>query len=326
MKRLLPFLLLAVSVAHAQDVHVRVSKAEHSTPESTTVFPTIQMAMDHAPQPGPGGRLYVEIAPGTYNERVMITANRPRTTFIGDSGNPSNVVIAAAQNVKSADGTFFTESVDVESPEFEADGVTFSNTAGKTGQAVAIAVRSDKAIFKHCRFLGYQDTVFADYGRQYYLDSYITGGVDFMFGNAAAVFDGSEIHEQTPGFLTAQSRTAPDQATGYVIYRSRVTHEELSGHTFFLGRPWRAYARVVVMQTELPSALNPQGWSAWRRSDPTPTAFYAEYANTGPGADTGQRVAWSHQLTAHEAKQFLPEHFLRGKDKWNPVAAAAKLP
>ena len=132
-------------------------------------------------------------------------------------------MITNSLNAKQAGGTFFTETVEINGAGFEADNITFENTAGNTGQAVAAAVRADRAIFKHCRFLGHQDTLFADYGRQYYVDSYIEGGVDFIFGNATAVFDHSEIHANGPGYLTAQSRTSPEQTTGYVIVDSKVT-------------------------------------------------------------------------------------------------------
>jgi pectinesterase len=319
-------IFLFVWVAHAQDVHVYVSPTNNAGDASIDHFATIQRAMDHAPQPGPQGRLYVHIAPGIYSERVIVTANRPRTTFLGDRNDPSQVVITAAQNAKSAGGTFFSETVDIEAPAFQADGVTFANTAGATGQAVAIAVRSDKAIFKHCRFLGYQDTLFADAGRQYYTDSYITGGVDFIFGNAAAVFDRVEIHEQTPGYLTAQSRTGPNETTGYVIANSTVTSEELDGKTFYLGRPWRDYARVVVLKTDLPAQLSLKGWSAWRKNKTPAQAFFAEYKNAGPGAASAMREPWVHQLSEQEAKQFDPQEFLHGTDGWNPLVEAAKLP
>ena len=94
-------------MAEAQDVHVRVSPESKGTTASGNDYPTIQMALDHAPQPGPGGRLYLEIAPGIYHERVMVTENRPRTTFEGIGKGPADVVITAAQNAKSAGGTFF---------------------------------------------------------------------------------------------------------------------------------------------------------------------------------------------------------------------------
>jgi pectinesterase len=310
----------------AQDVQVRVAPNGADAGDGVGPFATIQYAMDHAPQPGPGGRLYVHLADGVYAERVMVTANRPRTTLLGDPANPAAVMITASQNAKSAGGTFFSETVDVEAPEFEADGITFANGAGATGQAVAIAVRSDKAVFKHCRFVGDQDTLFADFGRQYYTESSIAGGVDFIFGNAAAVFDHVEIHEQRAGYLTAQSRTSPNQATGYVITDSAVTSEDLGGKNFYLGRPWRAYSRVIVMRTRLPGELSSQGWSPWRAGERPAQAFYAEFKNTGAGATAGQRAPWSRQLSEQEAAEFAPQRFLRGGDGWDPVAEAAKLP
>jgi pectinesterase len=322
----LPILALMAGVALAQDVHVHVAPGNQNSPDNSLSFATVQYAMDHAPQPGPGGRLFVHIAHGNYAERVMVTENRPRTTFLGDPQDPAQVVITASQNARTAGGTYFSATVHVQAPEFEADGVTFANTAGNTGQAVAIAVRSDKAVFKHCRFLGDQDTLFADFGRQYYTESYITGGVDFIFGNAAAVFDKVEIHEQRAAYLTAQSRTSADQSTGYVITNSKVTSENLDGKNFHLGRPWRPFARVIVMNTFLPAELAPQGWSPWKAGETPTQTFYAEYNNTGPGANTSARVAWSHQLSAQEAQQFTPTNFLRGSDHWNPVAAAAALP
>jgi pectinesterase len=339
--------ILAISIAYAQDVHVRVDpSAPPAAPgnEDRAIFPTIQNAMDHHPWPGPGGRVFIEIAPGTYHERVIITQNHINITFIGTGKSPEDVVITNSLNAKTAGGTFFTETVEINGTGFEADNLTFENSAGNTGQAVAVANRADRSIFKHCRFLGHQDTLFADYGRQYYIDSYIEGGVDFIFGNAAAVFDHTELHANGPGYLTAQSRTAPDQTTGYVILSSRVTsglnHDappmdaatpgaksSASAHnTIGLGRPWRPYSRVIYINTELPADLNPLGWNNWNNPANEKTAYYAESNSTGAGASPSTRVPWSHQLTPAEAKPFYPATFLAGPDHWNPEAEAAKLP
>ena len=312
--------------ACAQDVHVRVSPNSTGTKASVDDFPTIQMALDHAPEPGAGGRLYLEIAPGVYHERIMVTQNRPRTTFHGTGKKPDDVVITASENAKSAGGTFFSSTAVISSDGFEADNITFENGAGNTGQAVALSVRSDKAIFKHCRFLGDQDTLFADFGRQYYVDSYIQGGVDFIFGNAAAVFADDEIHIIRPGYLTAQSRTSLTQSSGYVFLHDLITAGDMGEKTFFLGRPWRPFSRVVFLSSELPASLSPQGWSPWTKDGNIDTAFYAERDDTGPGARPKDRLAGSRQLTAAEAAQFMPEHFLAGSDQWNAVTEAAKLP
>jgi pectinesterase len=347
-----PLLALAsISLAAtvlAQDVRVRVDpSAPHANPgnEDRTVFPTIQNALDHHPWPGPtGGRIYIEITPGTYHERIIITQNHPNITLIGLGKSPEEVVITNSLNARQAGGTFFTETAEINGAAFEADNITFENAAGNTGQAVAAAVRSDRAVFKRCRFLGHQDTLFADYGRQYYLDSYIEGGVDFIFGNAAAVFEHSELHANGPGFLTAQSRTSPDQATGYVIVDSKVTSSidqtaapmdastpgaksSASAHnTTGLGRPWRPYSRVIYIHTELSADVRPEGWNNWNNPANETTAYYAEFGSTGPGANPSGRVRWSHQFTSDQANQYLPQNFLSGRDHWNPREEAAKLP
>jgi pectinesterase len=347
---LLPTLLALAMPLYAADVHVRVDpNAPHANPgsENLTTFPTIVNALDHhpfaTPNPvGTAGRVFIEIVPGTYHERVIVTQNHNNITLIGLGKTPGEVVITNSLNAKAAGGTFFTETVEINGTGFEADNITFENTAGNTGQAVAVADRGDRSIFKHCRFLGHQDTLFADYGRQYYVDSYIEGGVDFIFGNATAVFDRNELHSNGPGFITAQSRTSPDQTTGYVILNSKVT-ADLSAppidpnapgaastasarRMIGLGRPWRTYSRVVYINTSLPAELNPVGWNNWGQAANESTAYYAESGSTGPGASPSTRVPWSHQLTAAEAKQYLPQTFLAGPDHWDPIAEAAKLP
>jgi len=318
--------VLMGALAQAQDVHVRVSPNSTGTTANRDDFPTIQMALDHAPDPGPDGRLFLHIAPGVYHERVFVTQNRPHTTFLGLGATPEDVVITASQNAKSAGGTFFSSTVEVAGAGFEADNVTFENSAGNTGQAVAITVRSDRAVFKHCRFLGDQDTLFADFGRQYYVDSYIQGGVDFIFGNAAAVFDRIEVHIIRPGYLTAQSRTSEEQSTGYVFRDARITAEEMHGKSFYLGRPWRPFSRVIFLSTEMPESLSPLGWSPWKAGDSLGNAFYGEHDSRGPGANIDGRANGSHQLSASEAAQFVPEVFLAGGDHWNALTEAAKLP
>jgi pectinesterase len=330
MRLQLAFLVsLIPALSCAQDVHVRVSADVKTGIEATTEFPTIQMALDHHPWPSKGGRVYIEIAPGVYHERIIVTQNHPNITLIGMGKSPSDVVITNSLNARQAGGTFFTETAEINGDGFEADNLTFENAAGNTGQAVAAAVRADRAVFRHCRFLGHQDTLFADYGRQYYVDSYIEGGVDFIFGNAAAVFDRDEIHANGSGYLTAQSRTAPDQSTGYVILNSRVTSgiDPASPHqNISLGRPWRPFSRVIYMNTELPANIVPEGWSTWGKTSGEPQAYYAEFHSTGPGANPAARASWSHQLTAKQAAQYKPRAFLAGIDHWNPEAEAAKLP
>lgn len=334
----------ATPAVEAQDVHVRVSPDVKTGIEGTTEFPTIQNALDHHPFAGPGGRVFIEIAPGTYHERINVTQNHQNITLLGMGKRPDDVVLTYSMNAKQAGGTFFTETAEIDGDGFEADNLTIENSAGNTGQAVAAAVRADRVVFKHVRLLGHQDTLFADYGRQLYVDCFITGGVDYLFGNATAVFEHDELNSNGPGFVTAQSRTSADQTTGYVILHSRVTSSidadapaldpaapgaksaASAKRMIGLGRPWRPYSRVVYLDTELPAELNPAGWNNWGKTSNEGTAFYAEHGSTGPGADASARVKWAHQLSDAEALQFLPRTFLRGTDGWDAEAAAARLP
>jgi pectinesterase len=344
MKFFLPLLLITGPALVAQDVHVRVSPDVKTGIEGTTELPTIQNALDHHPFAPAGSRVIIDLAPGTYRERIIVTQNHTNVTLHGTGARPEDTVITNALNAKQAGGTFFTETAEINGDGFEADNLTFENTAGNTGQAVAAAVRADRSIFKHVRFLGHQDTLFADFGRQYYLDCYITGGVDFIFGNATAVFDRSVLNANGPGFLTAQSRTSAAQTTGYVILNSRVTSSldhnaapvdtaapgaksSAAAHNVIgLGRPWRPFSRVVYIGTNLPADISPAGWNNWGKSSNESSAWYAEYGSTGPGANPSARAPWAHTLKPADVKQFRPATFLRGSDNWNAEAEAARLP
>ncbi|MBV8830837.1 MAG: pectin esterase, partial [Acidobacteriaceae bacterium] len=310
-------LLLSVCRTHATpppgpDIRVTVAA------DGTGDFKTVQMAVDHGLDRGPlapQGRLIIQIRPGTYHERVKIPPDRPRLTLLGT--DPSNTIITFNAGAKDVGGTFFSSTVEVEAPEFEAANITFENSYGTGTQAVAITTHSDRALFQHCRFIGWQDTLYAATGRQYFRDCYIEGHVDFIFGNAAAVFENCEIHSRGAGYVTAQSRLIPDGPTGYVFIHCKLTGENI-GAKVFLGRPWRDYSRVVFIDCFLGPHIRPEGWSDWNNIGRSKTAWYGEYNSTGPGAQPSGRVKWAHQLTEAEAAQFKPDVFLRGNDNWQP--------
>ena len=277
-------------------------------------FKTVQMAIDHAPPYG-SKRLVIEIRPGIYHERVTVPQDRARVTFLGSDA--ANTVITFNAGAKDVGGTFFSSTVDVEGSQFEAANITFENSYGTGTQAVALMIHSDRAVFEKCRFVGWQDTLYAASGRQYYRDCFIEGHVDFIFGNAAAVFQNCEIHSRGAGYVTAQSRITADGSTGYVFIGCKITGEN-TGKGVYLGRPWRPYSRVVYLNCWLGDHILPEGWSNWNKTDNDKTAWYAEFGSTGPGAKQENRVSWAHTLTAPEAAAFQPDVFLRGSDGWQP--------
>ncbi|MDR8393335.1 pectinesterase family protein [Aliifodinibius sp. S!AR15-10] len=214
-------------------------------------------------------------------------------------------------------GTTGSSSFFLFGDNFTARNITFENSAGDVGQAVALRVDGDKAVFVNCRFLGFQDTLYthADDSRQYYKDSYIEGATDFIFGSSTAVFDNCEIYCKKGGsYLTAAS-TPEEKEFGYVIMNSRITGDAPKG-SFYFGRPWRSYAQVVVMNSYLESVIKPEGWHNWGEPEREETVLYAEYDNKGPGYQPSERVSWSQQLTEEKAAKYTLENIFDG---WNPL-------
>ena len=80
-----------------------------------------------------------------------------------------------------------------------AIGITFINSAGSSNeQAMALRSTSHLSAFYQCRFEGFQDTLFVGNGTQFYRSCEIYGSVDFIFGDAAAVFQNCDIYVRNP--------------------------------------------------------------------------------------------------------------------------------
>lgn len=214
---------------------------------------------------------------------------------------------------------------------FIAKDIGFVNTAGASKhQAVALRSGSDRSVFQRCSFVGFQDTLYAHSNRQFYHECDITGTVDFIFGNAAVVFQSCKIMPRQPlpnqfNTITAQGKKDLNQNTGIVIQKSSITNldgDNLTAPTY-LGRPWKDFSTTIIMQSDIGSFLKPVGWISWVPNvEPVNTIFYAEYQNNGPGADVSQRVKWAGYkptLTEIEAGKFTVQSFIQGPE-WLPDA------
>ncbi len=294
-------------------------------PDGSGDFKTVQEAVSAVPSDNSAPKI-IFIKPGTYKEKLHITS--PEIHLLGQEAEKTILTFddfarrpnAAGRNM----GTSGSASVTIRAAGFNAENITFENSAAPqsaVGQAVAILIYSDRAVFRNCRFLGNQDTLYPNGGREYFYHCFIRGSVDFIFGNAAAVFDQCEIQSDGPGCVTAQSRINDKQTTGYVFTDCKLTAADgIRDGAIYLGRPWRLYSRVIFMHCDLGPQINPRGWSKWNSTDKESDlkAYYAEYTNTGPSAPTDKRATWSHQLTDAEAQQFSKENFLKGDDNWAP--------
>jgi PelA/Pel-15E family pectate lyase len=277
---------------------------------------SVQEAVDKVPADNKK-RCVIRIKPGIYNEQVRVPVNKPYISFVGELAEKTLLTFKISN--KEAGSTSAAYATYIGGHDFQAENITFENSFGTGSQAVAVLVEADRAVFKNCRFLGWQDTLYAKNGRQYYKDSYIEGHVDFIFGQAAAVFENCHIHGKGDGYLTAPMRFAVDEPSGFVFIKSKLTSENTK-NGIYLGRPWRDYGRAVFVETRMDAAIRPEGWHHWEPQREK-TAYFAEYRSSGTGANEGSRVKWARQLTEVEAKAFSAENFLKGKDGWSPRTA-----
>ncbi|XP_047330182.1 putative pectinesterase/pectinesterase inhibitor 28 [Impatiens glandulifera] len=216
----------------------------------------------------------------------------------------------------------------VQANHFFAKGITFENTAGASKhQAAAARVSSDMAIFYQCSFDGYQNTLFAHAHRQFYRDCTISGTLDFIFGDASALFQNCTMIvkkplEDQPCTVTAQGREERRENTGIVLQNCTIVpSKELKATVepvkVFLGRPWKVFSRTIVMNSNIDGFIAPEGWSPWAGTFGLDTSFYAEIGNTGAGASLNKRVTWGgiKKINIQEADEFSARRFING-DIW----------
>lgn len=290
-------------------------------PDGTGQFKTVQGAIDSIPDDNTEWRV-ITIKPGTYKERLLIRGGKTFVILRGEEKDARRTVITfnryAGMNDPDAPGkklgTLGSESVVIEADNFIAENLTFENPSGAVEPAVAVRTSGDKQIFRNCRFLGWQDTLWINSKRMYFTDCYVEGRVDVIIGRATAVFEKCQIHGTDGGCLTAAS-TEPDTPFGLVFLKCKITCAE---DRTYLGNPWQKGAATAFLECELPEHVRPEGWVEGHGNDYHKTARFFEYQNTGPGADTRRRAAWTRQLTEAEAKNYTVENILSGEDGWDP--------
>ncbi|GAA1564343.1 hypothetical protein GCM10009827_102420 [Dactylosporangium maewongense] len=282
--------------------------------DGTGQYTTVQAAVDAVPANNTTRRV-ITIKAGTYREIVTIPSNKPFVTLQGLGSSASATVIVNNHSSAGGYGTSGSATVFVNGHDFVATNLTMSNDYGEGSQAVAANVNADRSVFDNVRFLGNQDTLLVNNSRQYYVNSYVEGTVDFIFGGATAVFNASTIHEKrsSGGPITAANTDAA-KTYGILIYRCTITGA--ANNVTQLGRPWGPAAQVLYRESNLSATMKTaQPWTdmsgnSWKN------ARFLEYRNTGAGAGTNSNRP---QLSDSAAANYTPQKYLAGTDGWNPV-------
>lgn len=292
-------------------------------------FTTVQQAID-AVENGSASETKIIIKAGVYKEKITIPETRGAIVMEGE--NPENTVItyddfASKKNQEGKEiGTTGSSTIFIYSNDFTAKNITFENSSGKIGQAVAVLTTGDRIVFDNCRFLGNQDTLYlkgaqdlADKSkpsRNYFKDCYIEGTTDYIFGAGTAVFENCTIYSKEGASYVTAASTPQGQAFGFVFIHSKIIGNATQ-NSVYLGRPWRPFAKTVYINCEMNATIRPEGWHNWSKPDAEKTTFYGEFNSKGTGANASKRVSWSHQLTREEQKKYTADSILKGSDHWN---------
>ena len=263
----------------------------------------------------------IRVMPGIYHEKLSLT--RPNVTIEGAGASPSDTVISFGDygyeimpdGIKR--GTFRSYTFFVHAADVTLRNLTIENTAGDSkthGQAIALYAECDRFVAPRIN------------GRQYYHNCYICGDIDFIFGSATAYFEGCTIASLGPGYATAAS-TPEGQEYGYVFHDCRFAAEGCPQHAAYIGRPWRDYARVVLMDCAIGAHIHPAGFHDWGKEHAHGTVLFAEYHSYPQDADCGcadscrpfaQRADFVDTLDGAQAAHFSRELVLAGDDGWLP--------
>lgn len=316
--------LLSLLSFKAHDKTIVVSK------DGKGNFTTIQQAID-AVENGTSTRTKILIKAGVYTEKITIPDTKGAILMEGE--NPENTIItyddfASKKNPEGKEiGTTGSSTIFIYSNDFTARNISFENSSGRVGQAVAVLTSGDRIAFENCRFLGNQDTLYlkgvqdlADKtkpSRNYFKNCYIEGTTDYIFGAGTAVFENCTIYSKEGASYVTAASTPQENAFGFVFIQSKIIGNAKE-NSVYLGRPWRPFAKTVYIDCEINSTIKPEGWHNWSKPDAEKTTFYAESNSKGTGGNISKRVSWSHQLTKEERKKYTTENILKGNDNWNP--------
>jgi pectinesterase len=288
-------------------------------------YTTVQDAINAVPQNTSADRRWViYVKPGRYREIVYVQREKRFVTLAGKDAASTVISFDLHANMTGLDGkpigTFRTPTMTIDADDFSVEHLTVENAAGPVVQALALRVDGDRATFRDCRFLGWQDTIFLDRGRQYFEDVFVQGHVDFIFGGATAYFERPRIHVLRDGYITAPSTPASERF-GFVFARGAITGEP--GAKTYLGRPWRDFGAATFVDMTMSEAVRPEGWHNWDKPERERTSRFSEYGSRGPGGNAALRAAWRKTLSAPDAAALTAAAVLGGADRWNPAGEGA---
>ncbi|XP_019163058.1 PREDICTED: probable pectinesterase 55 [Ipomoea nil] len=294
----------------------------HVDQSGSSDFKTIQSAIDSVPSNN-SQWVCISIKPGIYMEQVTISYHK-QYIYLKGEGNEKASIVWGSSGSFSSSPTFscFADNIKVENLNFvnSYNYPPMLKSSHPTIPAVAAKVIGDRMAFYDCGFYGVQDTLLDAMGRHYFKHCIIEGAVDFIFGAGQSIFEectivvnvGKSRREGSTGYITAQGRSSANDSNAFVFKNCNVTG---SGKAI-LGRPWRAYARVIFFNSSLSDVIVPYGWDSWFYANQVDQLTFAEINCYGPGSNTSKRVAWEAKLSQETTDYFVNITSFIDVDQW----------
>ncbi|XP_010523918.1 PREDICTED: probable pectinesterase 66 [Tarenaya hassleriana] len=281
-------------------------------------YGTVQSAIDSIPA-GNKWWVHIYIKKGIYREKVTIPKEKG-CIFMEGEDERDTVIAWADHGAVTTCSTFtaYSNNIAVKYITFK-NTYNFDNPDAELVQALAASLQGDKYSFYRCTFIGLQDTIWDAQGRHYFQQCYISGAVDFIWGFGQSLLDGCAIEVtlkplkdaiNRTGTITAQGRQSDKETTGFVFKNCNVY-----GDRNLLGRAYRPYSRVIFFNNRLAESVQPIGWDAWDVKGHEWSITFVEAHNSGPGADTAQRVPWMKKMSDSDLNWFTSLQFV-DQDGW----------
>ena len=271
-------------------------------------------------------RVVILVKEGDYNEHLVVSS--PYISLIGEDSEKTRIYY----DVKELAGGDMAKrcAVRIESTahNFTAENLTFENTYNYLGDgtksnesADALSSDADNASYINVRILGYQDTLCANKGTQYYYKCYIAGNVDFIYGNEPrALFNDCKLvfrynANKNSGYVCAP-KTSADAAYGLTFYKCQVLSEDgCSGSKYYLARPWGADAYITWIDCYMGKILRANAANPYAdmSGNSAKAARFYEYGSYGPGYAINANRS---QISKKKADEMIKINYLG----WDPYS------
>ena len=271
-------------------------------------------------------RVVILVKEGDYNEHLVVSS--PYISLIGEDSEKTRIYYDVNELAGGDMDKRCAVRIESTAHNFTAENLTFENTYNYLGDgsksnesADALSSDADNASYINIRILGYQDTLCANKGTQYYYKCYIAGNVDFIYGNEPrALFNDCKLvfrynANKNSGYVCAP-KTSADAAYGLTFYKCQVLSEDgCSGNKYYLARPWGADAYITWIDCYMGKILRANAANPYAdmSGNSAKAARFYEYGSYGPGyAINANRP----QISKKKADEMIKINYLG----WDPYS------